>query len=419
MTQRCKAEVEGRARPEPASRAARQVRQCAVRPTRCDRCGPQVERHAQVPVFRQGGVDGVDVPAVDEPRASGGVARPGAALRCRPPHGEPAGMPDRLRAEGQAGRGLSPAAAQRLGQAGTHGRNAGDEGSSHGPVDFGVPVLGPQRRGRGNRARAQGAAASAATELAGLVERSGVAADSGWRGRWRQAGQRRAIRVAAGWRVRHAAVRRPAGRRFPSGPARAGDGACHRRHHQDKRRCDRQCRQAFVAGRGRRGRRDTPGGGAGFAGRVRQAGRLRGRPGQDHRRPPAAGSSRDPYGGAGVAGRQEQRGGEAGFLLPRVHTPGREKGLGSIAFPAISTGVYGYPGKRPRPSRWPRSGRPCRKARDRRCAAWCSVATTTRMRGCTGSCCPACASPSPPAPAAGPGWRAAGPPSRLRSWGRG
>ena len=252
--------------------------------------------------------------------ASGGVARPGAALRCRPPHGEPAGMPDRLRAEGQAGRGLSPAAAQRLGQAGTHGRNAGDEGSSHGPVDFGVPVLGPQRRGRGNRARAQGAAASAATELAGLVERSGVAADSGWRGRWRQAGQRRAIRVAAGWRVRHAAVRRPAGRRFPSGPARAGDGACHRRHHQDKRRCDRQCRQAFVAGRGRRGRRDTPSGGAGFAGRVRQAGRLRGRPGQDHRRPPAAGSSRDPYGGAGVAGRREQRGGEAGFLLPRVHT---------------------------------------------------------------------------------------------------
>ena len=47
-------------------------------------------------------------------------------------------MPDRLRAEGQAGRGLSPAAAQRLGQAGTHGRNAGDEGSSHGPADFGL-----------------------------------------------------------------------------------------------------------------------------------------------------------------------------------------------------------------------------------------------------------------------------------------
>ena len=216
--------------------------------------------------------------------------------------------------------------------------------------------------------------------------------------------------------VRHAAVRRPAGRRFPSGPARAGDGACHRRHHQDKRRCDRQCRQAFVAGRGRRGRRDTPGGGAGFAGRVRQAGRLRGRPGQDHRRPPAAGSSRDPYGGAGVAGRREQRGGEAGFLLPRVHTPGRERAWARSRFPPSARAYMATPGKRPRPSRWPRSGRPCRKARDRRCAAWCSVATTTRMRGCTGSCCPACASPSPPAPAAGPGWRAAGPPSRLRSW---
>ena len=44
-----------------------------------DRRGPQVERHAQVPVFRQGGVDGVDVPAVDEPARRAALRDQGSA----------------------------------------------------------------------------------------------------------------------------------------------------------------------------------------------------------------------------------------------------------------------------------------------------------------------------------------------------
>ena len=328
-------------------------------------------------------------------------------------------MPDRLRAEGQAGRGLSPAAAQRLGQAGTHGRNAGDEGSSHGPADFGAPVLGPQRRGRGNRARAQGAAASAATELAGPVERSGVEAGSGWRGRWRQAagGARSASPQDGGSVMPPSGVPLDAASR-PGLPAPVMEHVTGDITRMNVDAIVNAAKPSLLGGGGVDGAIHQAAG----PGLLAECAKLGGC--EVGRAKITAGHRLPARHVIHTVGPVWQGGGnnEAAKLASCYRESIRlavKRAWARSRFPPSARAYMATPGKRPRPSRWPRSGRPCRKARDRRCAAWCSVATTTRMRGCTGSCCPACASPSPPAPAAGPGWRAAGPPSRLRSWGRG
>ena len=72
--------------------------------------------------------------------------------------------------------------------------------------------------------------------------------------------------------------------------------------------------------------------------------RLRDRRRQDHARLPAAGQARDPRGRTGVERRPRRRGRAAGVLLShRAHARGRRTHSTSIAFPAISTGIYRFP----------------------------------------------------------------------------
>ena len=109
------------------------------------------------------------------------------------------------------------------------------------------------------------------------------------------------------------------------------------------RRCHRQCRQPELARRRRRRRRDPSRGGAGIARRVPNARRLRHRRGQNHARLSAAGEARHPCGRPGVERRRRGRGGIAGLLLSHGARSRRRAPACSIAFPAISTGIYRFP----------------------------------------------------------------------------
>ena len=92
-------------------------------------------------------------------------------------------------------------------------------------------------------------------------------------------------------------------------------GGRRRRHHHARGRRHRQRRQHVAAGRRRRRWRDPSRGGTRTARRMRDAGRLRHRLGQDHARLQATGEARHPCGRAGVEWRQARRGRTAGVLL--------------------------------------------------------------------------------------------------------
>ena len=117
-----------------------------------------------------------------------------------------------------------------------------------------------------------------------------------------------------------------------------------RRHHHARRRRDRQRRQPLIARRRRRRWRHPPRGGAATARGMPHARRLRHRLGQDHARLSPEGALRDPRGRTGVERRRQRRGGAARLaaIAARSTSPPRTR-LGSIAFPAISTGVYRFP----------------------------------------------------------------------------
>ena len=75
--------------------------------------------------------------------------------------------------------------------------------------------------------------------------------------------------------------------------------------------------------------------------------RLRDRRGQDHARLQAQGQARHPRGRPGLERRRPGRGRAAGVLLSHARSRSPPStALASIAFPAISTGVYGFPADR-------------------------------------------------------------------------
>ena len=118
------------------------------------------------------------------------------------------------------------------------------------------------------------------------------------------------------------------------------------RHHDPRGRCDRECRERDAARRRGRGRRDPSRGGAGAARRMPAARRLRDRRCEDHFGLPAAGAPRDPHGRAGLARRRPQRAGTAGSCYRRsLEIAEAQDRSRPSRFPAISTGVYGYPGE--------------------------------------------------------------------------
>ncbi len=95
---------------------------------------------------------------------------------------------------------------------------------------------------------------------------------------------------------------------------------------------------------GRRRRRRHPSrGGTGIARRVPNPRRLRDRPGKDHARLSAAGEARDPRGRAGLERRRQGRRGSVGIPDRAALDLAAAHRLASVAFPAISTGIYRFP----------------------------------------------------------------------------
>ena len=101
---------------------------------------------------------------------------------------------------------------------------------------------------------------------------------------------------------------------------------------------------SYVARRRWRGRRNSPGGGTGFARGVSRAGRLPDRRRKDHQGLQAPGALHHPHGGSGVARRSPRRGGTSWHHAIGARSKSLRGRLAAVsAFPSISTGVYGYP----------------------------------------------------------------------------
>ena len=136
-------------------------------------------------------------------------------------------------------------------------------------------------------------------------------------------------------------------------------------------RCDRQCRQRAPARR-RRGRRRDPSRGRARAARRNAAGSAAARPAR--RGSPRATELPARYVihtvGPGLARRRPGRAGAARRVLSQLaRARRRANGVRTIAFPGISTGVYGYPLEAATRLAMPRSGLPGDAARRSRRSA--------------------------------------------------